>query len=150
MPEEELTSPVAGTVVSVLAAGERVAGRRRVAVIESMKMEYEVLAESGGEVLRVDVAVGELVADGQALATISPGDVPARVGGAPADASLEAVAPGMRSGSMRRGPTRSRGGASRGGGPRARTSPTWSMTGRSSSTGRCCSRRRSGGGRARS
>ena len=36
-----------------------------VAVIESMKMEYEVLAESGGEVLRVDVSVGELVRDGQ-------------------------------------------------------------------------------------
>ena len=41
-------APVAGTVVTVAAPGERVAAGAAVAVIESMKMEHEVVAEGGG------------------------------------------------------------------------------------------------------
>src|SRR6478609_4752679 len=67
----ELIAPVAGTVVSVTTVGRRVAAGAVVVVIESMKMEYEVVAESGGEVTRV-AAAGETVAEGQAVATIAP------------------------------------------------------------------------------
>lgn len=88
----ELTAPVAGTVVSMLALGASVAPGEPVAVIESMKMEYEVLAESGGEVLRVDVAVGDLVRDGQVLAAIAPGGTVASAAVRSADgAALDAV-----------------------------------------------------------
>jgi biotin carboxyl carrier protein len=67
MPHE-LTSRVAGTVSAIAAAGTTVAAGEVVAVVESMKMEYEVLVEHGGAVVGVDVAVGDLVAEGQRLA----------------------------------------------------------------------------------
>src|SRR4051794_7949217 len=88
----ELTAPVAGTVVKVAATGERLAPGAAVVVVESMKMEYEVVAESGGEVVRLDVAVGELVAEGQRVAAVEPGGE--RVAATPdagSGAALEAV-----------------------------------------------------------
>ena len=66
MPRE-LTAPVAGTISFIAAVGDHVG---IVAVVEAMKMEHEVIAEPGGEVTRVDVAVGDTVAEGQLLAHI--------------------------------------------------------------------------------
>src|SRR4051794_6914869 len=91
MPRE-LSAPVAGTVVTVTPAGERVAAGAAVIVVESMKMEYEVVAESGGEVTRVDVAVGDLVAEGQPLAAVAPaGEAPPASPRATTRAALDAV-----------------------------------------------------------
>jgi acetyl-CoA carboxylase carboxyltransferase component len=89
---DELIAPVAGTVASVLAVGARVAAGEPVVVIESMKMEYEVVAETGGSVTRVAVAVGDLVTAGQPLAALAPGEVEAtRAGDPAASGALEAV-----------------------------------------------------------
>ncbi len=71
---EELTAPVAGTVNAVAVPGERVAAGAAVVVIEAMKMEHEVVAESGGEVVRVDVAVGDTVAADQVVAAMAGRD----------------------------------------------------------------------------
>src|SRR3954470_12765741 len=73
---DELLAPVAGTVIRVAEAGARVAPGEAVAVVESMKMEYEVVAAFGGEVTRVDVAVGETIAEGQLVATIAAAGPP--------------------------------------------------------------------------
>jgi methylmalonyl-CoA carboxyltransferase small subunit len=63
-----LTSPVAGTVVTVLVeAGSDVKSGQTLFVLEAMKMETEVTAPRDGKVKSVDVAVGDAVEGGQAL-----------------------------------------------------------------------------------
>src|ERR1035437_645485 len=63
-----LTSPVAGTVVTVLVeAGSDVKAGQTLFVLEAMKMETEVTAPKDGKVKSVDVAVGDAVEGGQAL-----------------------------------------------------------------------------------
>jgi pyruvate/2-oxoglutarate dehydrogenase complex dihydrolipoamide acyltransferase (E2) component len=87
-----LSAPVAGTVSSIAAVGERLPAGAVVAVVEAMKMEHEVIAEAGGEVTRVDVAVGDTVTAGQAVAAVAAGDAPpAAPFAAPARAALDEV-----------------------------------------------------------
>ena len=85
--ELEVTAPFAGVVVLV---GHRPGGSVRpgeaVVVLEAMKMEHEILAEIGGVVSRVEVAVGDTVGEGDLLLVLAPGDTDARGtadGGAP-------------------------------------------------------------------
>ncbi len=75
-PETVLTAPVAGTVVAVAALGERLPAGTPVVVLEAMKMEHEVVCPDGGVLERLDVAVGETVAEGQPLARLA-GSAPA-------------------------------------------------------------------------
>jgi acetyl-CoA carboxylase carboxyltransferase component len=71
--ELAVTAPFAGVVVSVARqADERVRVGAPLLVLEAMKMEREVLAESDGVVLSVDVAVGDVVEEGQVLLVLSP------------------------------------------------------------------------------
>jgi acetyl-CoA carboxylase carboxyltransferase component len=68
-----VTAPFAGVVVSVARqADERVGVGAPLLVLEAMKMEREVLAESDGVVLSVEVAVGDAVEEGQLLLVLSP------------------------------------------------------------------------------
>ncbi len=46
-------------------------------VLEAMKMEHEILAEVGGVVSRVEVAVGDTVGEGDLLLVLAPGDTDA-------------------------------------------------------------------------
>jgi methylmalonyl-CoA carboxyltransferase 1.3S subunit len=63
-----LTSPVAGTVVTVLVeAGAEVKSGDTLLVVEAMKMETEVTAPKDGKVESVEVAVGDAVQSGQVL-----------------------------------------------------------------------------------
>ncbi|HEY2397897.1 MAG TPA: carboxyl transferase domain-containing protein [Solirubrobacteraceae bacterium] len=64
----------AGVVVSIPhGADERVGEGTPVVVLEAMKMEHEVLAETDGVVTSVAVAVGDPVEEGQLLLMIRPG-----------------------------------------------------------------------------
>ena len=66
-----IQSPVAGLVAAVEAAeGATVAVGGTLIIVESMKMEIPVESEVAGQVLRLLVAVGEQVAEGQAVAEI--------------------------------------------------------------------------------
>jgi acetyl-CoA carboxylase carboxyltransferase component len=70
-------SPMTGTVVQVLAEpGDSVREGRPVVILESMKMEHEVLAGSSGTVRQVRVTAGDSVAAGDALLVIEDGDIP--------------------------------------------------------------------------
>jgi len=61
-----------GAVVALGAAdGDRVEAGRSIVTVEAMKMEHAVLAPHSG-VLRLDVAVGAQVRQGQVLARIEP------------------------------------------------------------------------------
>jgi acetyl-CoA carboxylase carboxyltransferase component len=73
--ELAVTAPFAGVVVAVAhAAEERVAPGVALVVLEAMKMEHEVLAQSGGLVRRVEVAVGDAVEEGQLLLVLTPSE----------------------------------------------------------------------------
>jgi len=68
-----IESPVAGVVIAIEApAGSAVEIGSAVLLIESMKMEIPVESEVAGTVRQVLVAVGDTVAEGQALAQIQP------------------------------------------------------------------------------
>jgi acetyl-CoA carboxylase carboxyltransferase component len=74
-PEIAVTAPFAGVVVSLAYEPEQpVAPGTALLVLEAMKMEHEVLAESGGVVRRIEVTVGEAVEEGQTLLVMSAGE----------------------------------------------------------------------------
>ncbi len=66
-------APMQGTVVSVdVREGDHVAAGAELAVIEAMKMEHLVVAQTGGIVRRIVVAAGELRAEGQPVVFLEP------------------------------------------------------------------------------
>ncbi len=63
-----LQSPLQGTVLIVdVEVGDEIAEGQRVALLESMKMEHEVLATMGGEVTRVFIEIGQTVEQSEVL-----------------------------------------------------------------------------------
>ncbi len=67
-------APFAGVVVALSREpGERISAGAPVAVLEAMKMEHEVLAETGGVVAELAVAIGDAVEEGQLLVRLEPG-----------------------------------------------------------------------------
>jgi acetyl-CoA carboxylase carboxyltransferase component len=70
-----LLAPFAGTVVSVpQALQEPVRAGAPIVVLEAMKMEHELVAERDAIVDRLEVRVGETVAEGQLLAVLAETD----------------------------------------------------------------------------
>ena len=66
-----MNSPVAGSVWQVLVReDDEVEAGQTLAVVESMKMEFPVLAPSAGKVLRVQCRQGSGVSAGQAMLTL--------------------------------------------------------------------------------
>ncbi|MFV9683353.1 carboxyl transferase domain-containing protein [Pseudomonas sp. NY15367] len=71
-----LNAPSAGVLVSLsVAEGDTVAAGQRIAVLEAMKMEFEVKAEHSGIVRALAVAPGDAIGEGQALAFLEPAEV---------------------------------------------------------------------------
>ena len=67
-----ITAPFAGVVVSIARHTDELVGAgAAVIVLEAMKMEHEVLAQSGGIVRSVEVAVGDSVEEGQVLVRLT-------------------------------------------------------------------------------
>jgi acetyl-CoA carboxylase carboxyltransferase component/biotin carboxyl carrier protein len=74
-PEIAVRAPFAGVVVSLAYQPEQPVGAgTALLVLEAMKMEHEVLAETGGVISRIEVAVGEAVEEGQTLLVMSAGE----------------------------------------------------------------------------
>jgi acetyl-CoA carboxylase carboxyltransferase component len=72
--DTDLTAPFAGTVIAIArGADDAVGAGEALIVLEAMKMEHEVIAETGGVVRRVEVDVGDTVEEGQLLAVIEAG-----------------------------------------------------------------------------
>lgn len=71
MPRESVTAIVAEMVASVIEVsvevGQPVAAGDAVVLLESMKMEIPVIAETGGTVRAVKVAPGDVVQEGDVL-----------------------------------------------------------------------------------
>jgi biotin carboxyl carrier protein len=66
-----VTAPMHGTVLKVLVArGDPVETGEPVAVLETMKMEAQILAGASGMVLGLNVAPGDVVDAGDVVATV--------------------------------------------------------------------------------
>ncbi len=66
-----IASPIAGLVAAIEAAeGAAIDAGATLIIVESMKMEIPVEAEAAGTVRKLLVAVGEQIAEGQAVAEI--------------------------------------------------------------------------------
>jgi acetyl-CoA carboxylase carboxyltransferase component len=71
--ETPVRAPFSGTVIAIARQPhDAVPAGAAVVILEAMKMEHEVIAEVGGTVQAVEVAVGQTVDEGQLLAVISP------------------------------------------------------------------------------
>ncbi len=91
---QTITAPFSGVVVSIPFAGQTAVGPGTpVVVLEAMKMEHEVLAESAGVVHEVAVEVGDAVEEGQVLITLEPPDGRTHHG-SPEDAEQPSADPG--------------------------------------------------------
>mgnify|MGYP005829303787 CR=1 FL=1 len=67
---KEITASMAGTVLNVLVeSGAEVNSGETILMLESMKMEIPVEAESSGKVAEVKVNVGDFVNEGDVLVT---------------------------------------------------------------------------------
>ncbi|MDR2033750.1 MAG: biotin attachment protein [Helicobacteraceae bacterium] len=67
-----IKAPMPGNVVKILKnAGDRVKNGELVLVLEAMKMENEVFADTDGAIVSIDVAAGSKVQAGQTLVTIA-------------------------------------------------------------------------------
>ena len=69
---EPLLSPLQGTVLRVAAVGQVVAAGRPIVVIESMKMQHDVVHDSATKVVEVRVDIGATVKSGDVLLTVQP------------------------------------------------------------------------------
>jgi len=68
---EEIRAEMVANVWKVaVAEGDQVAAGDTVVILESMKMEIPVLAESAGTVTRLAVAEGDVVQEGDLIAAI--------------------------------------------------------------------------------
>ena len=66
-----ITSPLPGVIIAVkVNVGDAVKAGQVVAILEAMKMENEIQAESDGTVTAVNVAKGDSVLEGAAIVTI--------------------------------------------------------------------------------
>lgn len=71
MFQNTLFAEVGGTVAKIVApAGSRVNAFDEILVLESMKMEFSVVAPGNGTVLELLVSEGSAVEEGQALAVM--------------------------------------------------------------------------------
>lgn len=66
-----VTSPLPGVIIAVkVNVGDAVKAGQVVAILEAMKMENEIQAESDGTVTAVNVAKGDSILEGAAIVTI--------------------------------------------------------------------------------
>ena len=66
-------APLQGTVVSLaMAEGDQIAQGSQLAVMEAMKMEHEILAETSGVVRTIHVAAGDTLWEEQLLMVVEP------------------------------------------------------------------------------
>jgi acetyl-CoA carboxylase carboxyltransferase component len=72
----QLRAPMQGTIVSVdVVVGQQVRAGQQVMLIESMKMHHAIEADASGAIDTLLVAVGQTVAEGEAVAMLAPGEV---------------------------------------------------------------------------
>jgi acetyl/propionyl-CoA carboxylase alpha subunit/acetyl-CoA carboxylase carboxyltransferase component len=91
-----LIAPMQGTVVSLaVRAGDCVRAGQAVLVMEAMKMEHVIAADTGGIVRELTVAQGDTVFEGHPLAFIEPAEVAGGAVQRDDDGDLDAIRPDL-------------------------------------------------------
>ncbi|OYW29454.1 MAG: carbamoyl-phosphate synthase large subunit [Caulobacter sp. 12-67-6] len=91
-----IAAPLAATVGAVeVAEGDLVRPGQPLAVLEAMKMEHLVLAQTGGRVLKIAVAPGQTVAEGHPLLFLEPVQMDAAIAADAAAEDLDAIRPDL-------------------------------------------------------
>ena len=91
-----LRAPMQGLVVSLaVSAGDTVHARQEVLVMEAMKMQHGVVAETAGIVRALCVAPGDTVFEGSALLFIEPAEVAGSDASAAQDIDLDYLRPDL-------------------------------------------------------
>ncbi|MCC6434704.1 MAG: carbamoyl-phosphate synthase large subunit, partial [Acidimicrobiales bacterium] len=91
-----VAAPLQGTIVSVaVEVGDEVAAGQQVLVMESMKMEHVVHAESSGVVRQVGVVAGDAVYEGHPLLFIEEGEVSVTADAADTTVDLDHIRPDL-------------------------------------------------------
>ena len=66
-----VTAPLPGVIIDIrVAAGDQIKAGQVIAILEAMKMENEIQAESDGTIISVHVGKGDSVLEGAAIVTI--------------------------------------------------------------------------------
>src|SRR5918999_2999361 len=85
-------APMQGTVVTVnVAPGDLIPEGRAILVLESMKMQHDVVAPAGGRVEAINVSPGDTVNEGQRLAVIELAEVTALASEGAVQSDLDAI-----------------------------------------------------------
>lgn len=67
---KQIQSTMAGTVFNItVAVGDEVTAGQTVMILESMKMEIPVEAETAGKIEKIDAQIGDFVNEGDVLVT---------------------------------------------------------------------------------
>ncbi len=91
-----LRAPLQGTVLTVSAAvGETVRAGQTLFVMESMKMEHEIVAEVSGVVREVSVAVGDTIFEGHPLAFLEEAHVEGAADAGEDEIDLDEIRPDL-------------------------------------------------------
>ncbi|MCK9520697.1 MAG: ATP-grasp domain-containing protein, partial [Dehalococcoidia bacterium] len=95
-PGGAVRAPLQGTIVSVdVREGDRVHRGQQLLVMEAMKMEHVIAAETSGIVQRVAVAVGDAVFAGHVLALVEEAEVEASAGADTQEVDLDHIRPDL-------------------------------------------------------
>ena len=90
-------APLQGTVVSLaVAEGSAVRSGQQLVVMESMKMEHEIMAQTSGIVRQLAVAVGDTIYQGHPLLFIEEAEVDAGAAAAEEEVDLDEIRPDLR------------------------------------------------------
>jgi len=101
-----LRAPLQGTIGQIfVAAGASVRAGQDLLVMEAMKMEHVIAASEGGMVEAINVATGDTVFEGHALAFIAPREGAGDEGGAAEAVDLDAIRPDLAEMQARRAKT---------------------------------------------
>jgi acetyl/propionyl-CoA carboxylase alpha subunit len=95
-------APMQGSVVAIdVAEGEQVHAGQQIAVLEAMKMEHIVKAETSGIVRLIAAARGDVLAFGQTLLYLEPAEVDAAHHGGEEETDLDRLRPDLEETLMR-------------------------------------------------
>lgn len=68
----KITAPLPGVIIEIsVKEGDSVTAGQKVAILEAMKMENEIQAETSGTVTKIHVSKGDSVSDGAPIVTIA-------------------------------------------------------------------------------
>ena len=92
-----LRAPIQGTIISIdVTEGDAVAKGAQVAIVEAMKMEHVITAETGGVVRDVTMSVGETVLEGWPIVLLEAADVGGDVAEADTEIDLDHIRPDLQ------------------------------------------------------